>query len=164
MNGWRDKVTAETVFLAAVVTVSAWMLYRTYSFGWSTAFFPRWMAILVLVSVGFLLLKRVLPEEFLDRFADDTTSTYGEIDTRTVDEKQSMMVAGQFVVFIVSSYLFGFLISAIWYVYAILHVYEYGKFWQRALYAGTTGVVVYLGYLVMGIDLTFGVFLDWMDL
>jgi hypothetical protein len=119
------------------------------------------MSIFLLFCIGVLLIKRRLPEGFQERFEDETATTYGVIDESS-EEEESMIIAAQFAVFIVSSYIFGFLISSLWYTYFVQHHFGFRGIKTRVLSMGIVGTFVYLGYLVLGIDLTFGRFFTWM--
>jgi len=159
---FREKITVEHIFLSSVVLITVWMLITTFDFSWETAFYPRWMAILLLFCIAVLLVKRRLPENIQKRFEDESSSTYGEIDTSSSDERESSIIAVQFGVFIISSYIFGFLFSSLWYTYAVQHYFGFRNIRMRLFSTGLIGAFVYLGYLVLGVDLSFGVFFNWV--
>lgn len=164
----------EGLFLLGVLATAGWMVVEATGFQRSgTRLYPLLTGGIVLVLVGVLLAwQLLLPEHLQRRLASDTEAiSYGAVDgddddvgtgTETIDERQVGAMLLGFLGFVVLAYAFGFLLASLVYVYATQVQFGYGTRRRRLAVTVLVGGLVYLGYLVLGIDLLYGAVFEFL--
>lgn len=159
----RNWVNIETVFLLLVIISAGWMLIQSFDFTQSgSGLYPQLTAGSVLSLVGILLFWQfLLPDKIRERLtSSEEAISYGEISREDgddqIDERAVIQMLLVFMSFVILAYFLGFLVAAAIYVYVTQVQFGYKPRKRRI---GVTLLVVgllYLGYLVLGIDLLYG--------
>lgn len=163
----------EGLFLLGVLATAGWMVVEATGFQRTgTRLYPLLTGGIVVALVGVLLAwQLLLPERLQRRLASDTEAiSYGSVDedgdaetgAEAIDERQVGAMLLGFLGFVVLAYAVGFLLASLVYVYATQLQFGYGTRRRRLTVTVLVGGLVYLGYLVLGIDLLYGAVFEFL--